>query len=98
VVTLEPLESDISEAVDLVFKPGVEEGAGAEMSLDSDAPEIEPLIDGVIDLGAVATEFLILGIDPYPRRPGAVFKAPSAGEPFAGPFAGLAALQKKPQK
>jgi hypothetical protein len=98
VVTLEPLESDISEAVDLVFKPGAEEGASTAMSLDADAPEIEPLVDGVIDLGALATEFLILGIDPYPRKPGAVFEAPSTGEPFAGPFAGLAALQKKPQK
>jgi uncharacterized metal-binding protein YceD (DUF177 family) len=98
VVTLEPLESDISEAVDLVFKPGAEEGASTDMSLETDAPEIEPLIDGIIDLGALATEFLILGIDPYPRKPGAVFEAPSTGEPFAGPFAGLAALQKKPQK
>jgi len=98
VVTLEPLESDISEAVDLLFKPGAEEGGGTDVSLDTDAPEIEPLIDGVIDLGALATEFLILGIDPYPRKPGAVFEAPSTGEPFAGPFAGLAALQKKPQK
>jgi hypothetical protein len=98
VVTLEPLESEIDEAVDLVFRPGVDDGASAEMSLDTDEPEIELLVDGVIDLGALATEFLILGIDPYPRKPGAVFEAPSTSEPFAGPFAGLAALQKKPQK
>ncbi len=98
VVTLEPVESDINEAVDLVFKPGTDGSAAAEVSLDADGPETEPLLDGVVDLGAVATEFLILGIDPYPRKPGAVFQAPSTKEPFAGPFAGLAALQRKPQK
>jgi len=98
VVTLEPIESDIDEAVDLVFQPAADNGASADIGLDMDRPEIEPLIDGVVDLGALTTEFLILGIDPYPRKPGAVFEAPTAGEPFAGPFAGLAALQKKPQK
>ena len=35
----------------------------------------EPLHDGAVDLGAVATEFLLLGIDPYPRKPDAVFEA-----------------------
>jgi Large ribosomal RNA subunit accumulation protein YceD len=98
VVTLEPIESEINEAIDLVFNPSSDAGASADMSLDTEEPEIEPLIDGVVDLGALATEFLILGIDPYPRKPGAVFGAPPTGEPFAGPFAGLAALQKKPQK
>jgi hypothetical protein len=53
----------------------------------------EPLQDGAIDLGAVATEFLILAVDPYPRRPGAVFDAPPAGDPAAHPFAALAALK-----
>ncbi len=36
----------------------------------------EPLVGGTVDLGAIATEFLILGIDPYPRKPGAEFDAP----------------------
>jgi hypothetical protein len=97
VVTLEAIESEINEAVDLVFRPAADNGASADIGL-MDQPEIEPLIDGVVDLGALATEFLILGIDPYPRKPGAVFEAPSTSEPFAGPFAELAALQKKPRK
>jgi uncharacterized metal-binding protein YceD (DUF177 family) len=98
VVTLEPIESEVNEAIDLVFDPSPDTGASTDMSLDTEGPEIESLIDGVVDLGALATEFLLLGIDPYPRKPGAVFEAPPAAEPFAGPFAGLAALQKKPQK
>jgi uncharacterized metal-binding protein YceD (DUF177 family) len=96
VVTLEPMESEISEDVDLLFKSGPD--AGADVSLKMDDQEIELLVDGVVDLGALATEFLILGIDPYARKPGAVFEPPSANEPSSGPFAALAALQRKPQK
>ena len=51
--------------------------------------------DGAVDLGAIATEFLLLGIDPYPRKPGAVFDAPVAeDDPSSHPFAALAALKK----
>ncbi len=56
--------------------------------------EPEPLVDGVVDLGALATEFLILGLDPYPRKPGAVFQPPQDSKPDGGPFAALAGLTK----
>ncbi len=45
----------------------------------------EPLIGGVVDLGALATEFLILGLDPYPRKPGAVFEPPPDHKPEESP-------------
>ena len=96
-VTLEPIENEIDEAADLLFIPPPVAARGqhgwkeVEVRLD-DAPE--PLIDGTIDLGAVATEFLILGIDPYPRKPGIVFQAPSPAEASAQPFAALAALKR----
>ncbi len=48
----------------------------------------------MVDLGAIATEYFLLGIDPYPRKPGAEFQSPSAGEAAANPFAALAALKK----
>ena len=38
--------------------------------------EYEPpdeIVNGKIDLGAVAAEFLALGLDPYPRKPGVDF-------------------------
>jgi hypothetical protein len=47
-----------------------------------------------VDLGALATEFLLLGLDPYPRKPGAVFEPPRDNRPEPGPFAGLAGLIK----
>jgi uncharacterized metal-binding protein YceD (DUF177 family) len=33
----------------------------------------EPIVDGKIDLGAVALEFLSLALDPYPKKPGVAF-------------------------
>jgi uncharacterized metal-binding protein YceD (DUF177 family) len=95
VVTLEPLANEVNEDIDLVFLPAApvpaDDQAGArEPSLG----EAEPLRGGSIDLGALATEFLILGLDPYPRKPGAIFKPPAEAAPDEGPFAALAALKK----
>ena len=95
-VTLEPVQNIIDEAIDLVFTPpGPEGGQPREgfHALDAEEPP-EVLRDGTVDLGALAVEFLILGIDPYPRKPGAVFDVPPAGDPRNNPFAVLAALKK----
>ena len=95
VVTLEPMESAIDEPIDLVFVPAMipsSEGLG-EVEMASDAPdEPDELVDGAVDLGAIATEFLILGIDPYARKADAVFEAPAVGDDSAHPFEALAAL------
>ena len=50
----------------------------------------------MLDFGALATEFLILGIDPYPRKPGAQFAAPKVEDAGEHPFAVLEALKKRP--
>ena len=96
VVTLEPLVNEIAEDVDLVFAPRpAEANNGAAAPPERSAGnETEPLIGGSIDLGALATEFLILGLDPYPRKPGAIFQPPADVKPEESPFAALAALKK----
>lgn len=96
VVTLEPIVSQMAEAIDLVFAPQRAPTEGEQSPARAAPGELhEVLRDGVVDLGAVATEFLILGIDPYPRKPGAVFDAPKQKEnPADRPFAALAALKK----
>jgi hypothetical protein len=98
VVTLDPIENEITEAVDLVFEPqapsdpGGTPGRAGLVDIPSvDAPE--PLVNDTVDLGVMAMEFMILGIDPYPRKPGAVFQAPSTGDEAAHPFAALAKLR-----
>jgi uncharacterized metal-binding protein YceD (DUF177 family) len=100
VVTLEPIESAVEEAIDLKFAPAPAGGTEAEpktarkRARSHDEPP-EPLVDGTLDLGALATEFLILGIDPYPRKAGAQFAPPKAEDVGEHPFAALAALKKR---
>jgi len=110
VVTLEPLVNEVEEDIDLLFAPPpppVARKAGEYKAGEDEAAEDgserpqrswsgpEPLIGGVVDLGALATEFLILGLDPYPRKPDAVFEAPQEVKPDPGPFAALAGLKEK---
>jgi uncharacterized metal-binding protein YceD (DUF177 family) len=103
VVTLEPMQSDVSEPVDIAFTAAGKRsssGVAVELSVDAAEPP-EPLENGIVDLGRVAVEFLALGIDPYPRKEGAAFELPvSAGEAAeaaaAHPFAALQALKKSP--
>ncbi|SRR5579885_1501383 len=87
VVSLEPMESKVEEDVDVTFAPAAAQPTEAE-----EAPE--PLIDGSLDLGAVATEFLLLAIDPYPRKAGVRFEPPKIEEGGERPFAALATLKK----
>jgi uncharacterized metal-binding protein YceD (DUF177 family) len=99
VVTLEPMDTDIAETVDLRFTPQAAAEADLEAATErhmADEEPPEPLIGGKVDLGAIATEFLMLGIDPYPRKPGAQFAAPKVEETGAHPFAALEALKKGP--
>ena len=79
VVSLDPIENDIDEPIDLIFAPPeqipvladlVDEAAESDAEIP-DPPE--PIENGIIDLGRVATDALYLAIDPYPRRPDAVF-------------------------
>ena len=97
VVTLEPLTNDIEEEIDVLYMPPAAAPAAdgeAQVAAEPKADEPEPLIGGAVDLGALATEFLILGLDPYPRKPGAIFEAPRDNRSEPGPFAGLSALLK----
>jgi len=98
VVTLDPVENEINEAIEVDFAPTVEPvDPGAEIDFDAaaSAGDVEPLIGGAVDLALLATEFFILGIDRYPRKPGASFDPPkAAADPADHPFARLAALQK----
>jgi uncharacterized metal-binding protein YceD (DUF177 family) len=100
VVTLDPIENDIDEAIDLVFAPPEEISQLADLvdeaaESDAEIPDPpEPIVNGVIDLGRLATDALFLGIDPYPRRPDAVFEPiVEAADPEDHPFAGLKALR-----
>ena len=102
VVTLEPFETTISAPIDLRFAPpdetarrGAKSGEAEEIDVGED-DEPDPIVDGAIDLGAAASEFLTLNLDPYPRKPGAVFAPPFSGDdaPDDSPFSALAKRKK----
>jgi uncharacterized metal-binding protein YceD (DUF177 family) len=97
VVTLEPLENTIEEPVSLLLAPPSAIPEPAEQHPDDEPGEDppEPIVNGRIDLAKLAVEFLILGIDPYPRKPDAVFEpVHTPPTPEDHPFAGLAALKE----
>lgn len=101
VVSLEEFENPVSEtfSVDFAAKPESE----AETEDQEEIEELpDPIVGGKIDLGALATEFLILSVDPYPRKPGVAFTAPAAAEeapePKRSPFEALSSLKDKVKK
>lgn len=98
VITLDPVEQNLLEAVDIEFSPGPADTLGDDQGEASFAmSETEPpesLQGGSVDLGAIATEYFLLGIDPYPRKEGAVFEPAQDAEMTESPFAALQALRK----
>lgn len=83
VVTLEPIDSHVAEPIDAYFADPAEivgfDKARKQKELETEDGEIpildekddpEPLIDGKIDLGDLAVQFLSLGINPYPHKEG----------------------------
>jgi len=99
VITLEPLQNEVDEAIDVIFAPAASDSAAVERAAEEVADDAldgaeppEVLADGAADVGAVAAEFLLLGIDPYPRKPGAAFTPPE--EQRVGAVSPFAALEK----
>ena len=101
VVTLDPMESDFDEAIDLMFAPPSQirelaESVDEDIESEDETPDPpEPIDNGFIDLGRLATDALYLGLNPYPRKPDAVFEAPvEVVDPKEHPFAALQALKE----
>lgn len=102
VVSLEPFDVGIAEPFALDFAPEAPRPARGEApppdwpDAGEDGPD--PIVNGRIDLGAIATEFIALGVDPYPRKPGAEFDDPAARGAEISPFAALGSLKGAPGK
>jgi hypothetical protein len=102
VVSLEPFAAIVDEPVDVRFAPA-EAAEAARRVKDDEAETVEiggedppdPIVDGKIDLGALAAEFFALGLDPYPRKPGIAFDPPEPDDREDSPFAALAEPKKK---
>jgi hypothetical protein len=87
-VSLDAFDGPVSEPVDLLFTDTDRlQGTDAE---DADVPD--PIIGGKIDFGTITAEFLALGLDPYPRKPGVTFE-PHVEDTDEPPLAALGALK-----
>lgn len=101
VVTLDPVASCIDERFSLVYTPDAVADAvdAVEIVVEDDDPP-EPLTDRLIDVAAVVGEHLVLAIDPYPRREGAMVPSKyraspqSASEPRENSFSVLQKLKE----
>ena len=97
VVTLEPFPAVVEEEIDVRFAPRAADDARPEeeeLSMGGE-DEPDPVVDGRIDLGALAAEFFALGLDPYPRKDGAEFEPPAEPQADVSPFAMLKGETKK---
>jgi hypothetical protein len=97
-VTAEPVPAHLNLPFELVFRPQSEGTPDEEIELEEGDLDIVFYEGAVIDLGEAAAETLALGLDPYPRAPGAAAALKAAGvrsEEEAGPFGALAGLRDK---
>lgn len=109
VVSLDPFETEVRADIDVDFAPAAaavkaSRAAGADIDVDGRSAEFfgvkrdppDPIVDGRIDLGALVNEFLILSLDPYPRKPGTSFSETGiSGDPVEkiSPFTVLKKLK-----
>lgn len=107
-VSLEAFDSDIVEPIDVDFsmpadvKPthgagsrGIPESLEAVVGTEPDPPDT--IVGGKIDLGVLMCEFLALGLDPFPRKPGIVFEPPNPPDAAEAdsPFGALRKLKDR---
>jgi uncharacterized metal-binding protein YceD (DUF177 family) len=100
-VTLETFETPLKGEFAVRALPegsrNMPEAPAAEFEIDPDADDPPDVIEQErIDLAAYVVEHLSLEIDPFPRKPGAVFEAPDPENP-ASPFAVLRGLKVDPE-
>ncbi len=94
-LTLEPLPVSVNTPFEVALvepdhAPAPSE-AEVEIGLDDDSPDV---VEGAVDLAAYVVEQLALNLDPFPRKPGAVFEPPE-GPPETSPFAVLNRLKTR---
>jgi uncharacterized metal-binding protein YceD (DUF177 family) len=95
VVTLDPFPAEVRESIDVRFVPASAAAEAGEEAIDPSAEDPPDVYEGdTVDLGALVAEYLVLGLDPYPRKPGAVFAPGPDDTPETQPPSPFAVLGK----
>jgi hypothetical protein len=92
-VTLEPLPQSLEGSFEVralpAGSPHAPDPAAAEVVVDLESEDPPDILEGdEIDLAGYVVEQLALGIDPFPRAPGAEFVQPEGADP-PSPFEAL---------
>lgn len=99
IVSLDPFPALVDEEIDVRFAPPEAADSARRLAQEvetlsiDDEDEPDPVIDGRIDVGALAAEFLALGLDPYPRKPGVAFEPSPVESEEEKPLAALRRLR-----
>lgn len=90
VVSLEIFRSVVTVAVERYFLVTVPADA-------DDAEDVDPIVNGIVDLGEVVAESLALELDPYPRKVGENFASGDEVDETVqrGAFAGLKVIKSR---
>lgn len=98
VVSLEPVPAHIDHGIDVLYA-AAEQFETEAGQLGPDEQEMEPIIDGAIDLGELVAQHLGVALNPYPRKPGLAFVEAEYGNtmPQPGALASLVNLRQKPK-
>lgn len=91
-VTLELFEVSFQEVIDeeFLYEPKNKIDSDAELFPEE---EYDRIINNKIDIGSLCVEFFVLGLDPFPRKPGVEFTYTN-NDAKDSPFAKLKQLKK----
>jgi len=96
-VSLDPFEQPLTGEIEVRVvphgSPNAPDELGGDADHDAESPDPPDVLTGeAIDLAAYVVEHLALEVDPFPRKPGAVFEPPEQPAE-ASPFAALRRLK-----
>lgn len=92
VVTGQPIKEAVSDSFEEFFC--LHSRHDAPIDLDMESPDIEAIEDGRIDVGELVIEYLILGLNPFPRKSDVPLVVAGDEEKRENPFAVLEKLKK----
>lgn len=96
-VTLDAFEQSVEgELLVRAVPPGsahAQDLDGGDLELDPEAPDPPDVLESdAVDVAAYVVEHLALELDPFPRKPGAIFEFDASSEDLS-PFAALKAMR-----
>ena len=91
VVSMEPVEEEICDTFEDFY--GEHKRHAVPIDIDMEAQDVETVENGRIDVGELVLQYLVLGLNPYPRKDGLQEVSVLDEDEKENPFAVLAKLK-----